>query len=37
MHVARSCEAVDAGDLERLGERLQQRADKSPWWGGETT
>jgi hypothetical protein len=35
MHVARACEAVDAGDLKRLGERLQQRADKDgPWWGG---
>jgi len=37
MHVTRTCEAVDAGDLRRLGERLQQRADKSPWWGGEAT
>ena len=36
MHVARACEAVDAGDLKRLGERLHQRADKSgPWWAGE--
>jgi hypothetical protein len=33
MHVTRTCEAVDAGDLKRLGERLQQRADKDgPWW-----
>ena len=33
MHVTRTCEAVDAGTLERLGERLQQRADKDgPWW-----
>jgi hypothetical protein len=37
MHVARSCEAVDAGDLKRLGERLQGRADKDgAWWGGGT-
>ena len=35
MHVTRSCEAVDAGDLERLGERLQKRADKDgAWWDG---
>src|SRR5476651_674005 len=26
LHVTRSCEAVDAGDLKRLGERLQKRA-----------
>jgi hypothetical protein len=38
MHVTRTCEAVDAGTLKRLGERLQKRADKDgPWWGGEAT
>jgi hypothetical protein len=38
MHVTRTCEAVDAGDLKRLGERLQKRADKDgPWWGGGTS
>lgn len=38
MHVTRTCEAVDAGDLKRLGERLQKRADKDgPWWAGEAT
>jgi hypothetical protein len=36
MHVTRACEAVDASDLGRLGDRLQKRADKDgPWWGGE--
>jgi hypothetical protein len=35
LHVTRTCEAVDADALERLGERLQKRADKTgPWWGG---
>jgi hypothetical protein len=35
LHVTRTCEAVDAADLKRLGERLQKRADKGgPWWGG---
>ena len=35
MHVTRTCKAVDAGDLKRLGERLQQRADKDgSWWSG---
>jgi hypothetical protein len=38
LHVTRSCEAVDAGELERLHERLQKRADKDgPWWGGGTS
>jgi hypothetical protein len=35
LHVTRTCEAVDAGTLERLRERLQKRADKNgPWWSG---
>jgi hypothetical protein len=38
MRATQHCEAVDAGDLKRLGERLQKRADKDgPWWGGGTT
>jgi hypothetical protein len=32
MHVTQSCEAVDGAAVERLRERLQNRADKEPWW-----
>ncbi len=31
-----SCDAVDAISAERLGVRVQKRADKDgPWWGGQ--
>jgi len=33
MAVTQSCEAVDAGTLDKLSDKLRRRAAKEPWWG----